>query len=391
MIDLAYLSQQDVDRLAADRSPANRAATMLRVGEVLASGVVGLEERMIAYAIIDRVLPEVEIEIRAELSRFLKNVPWLDHRLASRLANDVLEVAEPILAESLALSDEDLLAVIERHSIGHARAIAKRRAISAPVSSALIRTDDEVCVLRVASNDNAEIDVHSMHRMLDRFGETMPVVESVSQRSTLPLSIVERLTAVVGGKVLQRLIERHNLPAHRVSRLIQYGREHVLLTNFALDQSADEIRELVERLAENKLLTTSLILRALCLGNFTFLIPALATQAKIPMRNVRLLIADESGRGPERLFEHCGFEPRLKRLFTRLVELSRSVRSRRFGFAPAGWRVEVLQVIDDELGGPNPDQSFDQRVTEVLMRLESGGGGAKSSAEPVALRSAHAQ
>jgi uncharacterized protein (DUF2336 family) len=391
MIDLAFLSQQDVDRLAADRSPANRAATMLRVGEVLASGVVGLEERMIAYAIIDRVLPEVEIEIRTELARFLKNVPWLDHRLAIRLANDVLEVAEPILAESLALSDEDLLSVIERHSIGHARAIAKRRQIGAPLSSALIRTDDEVCVLRVASNDNAEIDVHAMHRMLDRFGETMPVVESVSQRSTLPLSIVERLTSVVGGKVLQRLIERHNLPAHRVSRLIQYGREHVLLTNFALDQSADEIRELVERLAENKLLTTSLILRALCLGNFTFLIPALGTQAKIPMRNVRLLIADESGRGPERLFEHCGFELRLKRLFTRLVELSRSVRSRRFGFAPAGWRAEVLQVIDEELGGPNPEQSFDQRVTEMLMRLENGGGGARSGAEPLALKSAHAE
>src|SRR6185369_2778050 len=308
MMALAYLSQEDVERLAADRTPATRAATMLRVGEVLASGVVGLEERLIAYAIIDRVLPEAEIEIRAELAKFLKNVPWLDHRLATRLANDVLEVAEPILAESLALTDEDLLAVIERHSIGHARAIAKRRQISAPLSSALIRTDDEVCVLRVASNDNAEIDVNAMHRMLDRFGENMPVVESVSQRSTLPLSIVERLTAVVGGKVLQRLIERHNLPAHRVSRLIQYGREHVLLTNFALDQSADEIRELVERLAENKLLTTSLIIRALCLGNFTFLIPALATQAKIPMRNVRLLIADESGRGPERLFDHCGFE-----------------------------------------------------------------------------------
>jgi uncharacterized protein (DUF2336 family) len=390
MIDLAFLSQQDVERLAADRSPANRAATMLRVGEVLASGVVGLEERMIAYAIIDRVLPEVEIEIRAELSRFLKNVPWLDHRLAERLANDVLEVAEPILAESLALSDDDLLSVIDRHSIGHARSIAKRRQLSAALSSALIRTDDEVCVLRVASNDNAEIDVPSMHRLLDRFGESMPVVESVSQRSTLPLSIVERLTAVVGGKVLQRLIERHNLPAHRVSRLIQYGREHVLLTNFALDQSADEIRELVERLAENKLLTTSLILRALCLGNFTFLIPALATQAKIPMRNVRLLIADESGRGPERLFEHCSFEPKLKRMFIRLVELSRSVRSRRFGFAPSGWRAEVLQVIDEELGGPSTEQSFDQRITEVLMRLENVGGGARG-AEPSALRSAHAE
>jgi uncharacterized protein (DUF2336 family) len=372
MTALTYLSQADVDRLASDRSTETRSATMLRVGEVLASGVIGVEERMIAYAIIDRVLPEAEIEIRAQLARFLKSVPWLDHRLAARLANDVLEVAEPILAESMALTDEDLLAVIERHSVGHARAIARRRLLSGPVSTALIRTDDEVCVLRVAANDNAEVEAAALHRMLDRFSDNAPVVEAVSLRGSLPLAIVERLTAIVGGKVLQRLIERFDLPAHRVSRLIQHGREHTLLTNFALDQSADEIRVLVERLAENKLLTMSLIMRALCLGNFTFVIPALASQAKIPMRNVRLLIADESGRGAERLFEHCGFEARLKHLFTRLVDLSRSVRSRRFGFAPAGWRAEVLEVVDEELGGPNPDQSFDQRVTELLMRLENG-------------------
>src|SRR3954453_9371419 len=155
MIDLAYLSQQDVDRLfvspppppprarPAPPPPATRAATMLRVGEVLASGVVGLEERLIAYAIIDRVLPDAEIEIRAELAKFLKNVPWLDHRLATRLANDVLEVAEPILAESLALTDEDLLAVIDRHSIGHARAIAKRPKLAVSITTALIKTEDE--------------------------------------------------------------------------------------------------------------------------------------------------------------------------------------------------------------------------------------------------------
>ena len=29
-------------------------------------------------------------------------------------------------------------------------------------------------------------------------------------------------------------------------------------------------------------------------------------------------------------------------------------------------------MIDMELGGANPEQSFDQRVTEVLMRLENG-------------------
>jgi uncharacterized protein (DUF2336 family) len=370
VIALTYLSQADVEKLARDHSPQARAATMLRVGEVLASGIVGPEEREIAYAIIDRVLPEAELEIRAQLAQFLKGVSWIDHDIALRLANDVIEVAEPILAESLTLSDFDLLEVIQRHSIGHARAISKRRKLSAPLSTALIKTEDEVCALRVAANDNAEIDSTAMHRLLDHFSENPGVVESIGQRSLLPLAIVERLTAMVGGRVLQRLIERYELPAQRVSRLIQHGREHVLLTSFALDTSADETRELVTRLSANRLLTASLVMRALCLGNFTFLIPALALQAKIPGRNVRLLVAEESGRGADRLFEHCGFEPRLKPLFVRLIELSRNVRSRRFGFAPAGWRAEVLDVIDQELGGPNPEQSFDQRVTEALMRFE---------------------
>ena len=72
MIALTYLTQADVERLAGDRSAANRAATMLRVGEVLASGIVGPEEREIAYAIIDKVLPEAELEIRAELAKWSK-------------------------------------------------------------------------------------------------------------------------------------------------------------------------------------------------------------------------------------------------------------------------------------------------------------------------------
>ncbi len=41
-------------------------------------------------------------------------------------------------------------------------------------TTALIKTEDEVCVLRVASNDNAEIEVGAMHRLMDRFAENQP-------------------------------------------------------------------------------------------------------------------------------------------------------------------------------------------------------------------------
>ena len=48
--------------------------------------------------------------------------------------------------------------------------------------------------------------------------------------------------AVVSGRALERLISRYDLPAHRVSQLIHHGREHVLLTSFASEQRAEEVK-----------------------------------------------------------------------------------------------------------------------------------------------------
>jgi uncharacterized protein (DUF2336 family) len=369
MIALAYLSQEDVERLAADRTPATRAATMLRVGEVLASGVVGLEERLIAYAIIDRVLPEAEIEIRAELAKFLKNVPWLDHRLATRLANDVLEVAEPILAESLALSDEDLLAVIDRHSIGHARAIAKRSKLTAPLTTALIKTEDEVCVLRVASNDNAEIEVSSMHRLMDRFAENQPVVEAVSQRSMLPLAIVERMATLVTGRTLERLIGRYAVPAHRVAMILHHSREHFLLQSIA-GEPAEELRAFAQRLEDNRLLGPTLVMRAIAIGQFGFLLQALSIKANVPISNVRKLMADEGGRGQAELFEHCTIDPVFRPLFVDLAYAARNFPATRDGKAPPGWLELATPILRKRLQNFDPDWSLEQIVTEALIEIE---------------------
>ena len=43
------------------------------------------------------------------------------------------------------------------------------------VSTALVKTEDEVCVLRVAANDNAELAVGSMHPDIAPFDSALPV------------------------------------------------------------------------------------------------------------------------------------------------------------------------------------------------------------------------
>lgn len=366
---VARLTQADVTRLSADPTPARRAATMLAVAKSYQMGDLSPEEREIAHAIINTVLPEAELDFRRQLAETLKNTRGLDRAIARRLAEDVMDVARPVLAESLALADEDLVAVIEHRSIEHARVVATRSQLSAAVSTALIRTDDETVVLRVAANENAAIPAQAYHRMLDRFAENARVTDAVIQRRSLPLAVAERMTTLVSGRILERLINKYNLEPARVSALIDHGRENILLTSFAPGQRAEDMRSLIEALHKNGLLSSTLILRAFCLGNVAFVVPALAMKAGVQVSNVRALLGDDGSRGPQQLFERCGLDVAYRDLFLRLSLLGRHERVRRFGFAPEGWRSSILPVLDDVIGDVNSEQAFEQRITEALLKV----------------------
>lgn len=369
---MAKLTQADVTRLAADPSPARRSATMLAVAATYREGTLSPDEREIANAIINAVLPEAELDFRRRLADMVKNAPGLDSAIARRLAEDVLEVARPILAESLALSDADLVAVIESRSIEHARVIATRRELSADLATALIRTDDETVVLRVAANENAAIPTPAYHRILDRFGEHASITDAVAQRRALPVAVAERMATIVTGRLLERLIDKYSMEPARVSAIIEHGRENILLTSFAPGQRAEEMRALIEALHQNGLLSSTLVLRAFCLGNFAFALPALSLKAGIQVSNVRALLGDEGRSGPQQLYERCGLDPAYRDLFLQLTVLGRHERVRRFGFAPEGWRTNVRPVLDDVIGDTNPEQAFEQRITEALMSMAGG-------------------
>lgn len=367
--NVARLTQADVLRLSTNPTPAQRASTMLAVADVYKTGELSAEEREIAHAIINAVLPEAELEYRRLLAISLKNTSSLDRTIALQLANDVMDVARPVLAECLALTDQDLVAIIEQRSIEHARSIATRLQLPTSVSTALIETNDEIVVLRVAANENAAISAQAYHHMLDRFAENSAVTDAVAQRRVLPIAIAERMTTIVTGRILERLITRYNLKPARVSALIDHGRENILLTSFAPGQRAEEMRLLIDALHKNGLLSSTLILRAFCLGNFAFVLPALAVRAGIQVSHVRTLLNDEGDRGPRQLFEHGRLDLAYYNLFQKLTLLSRSERVRRFGYAPEGWRHTVRPILDEMIGDTNSEQAFEQRITEALLMV----------------------
>ena len=367
--NLARLSQRDVELLAADPNPVNRQDAMLRVAELYSVEPLSQAERQIALAIVQTVLPEAELEIRRQLSETLKSTAHLDRALARQLAEDVLDVATPILVHSLALTDEDLVEVIQHCSVDHSRAVAMRPALNVAVTDALIRTDDEVVVVRVAANNNARISAGGFHHILDRFGDHARIAEAVSNRPALPLAIVERMATLVTGRTLERLIGRYAVPAHRVAMILHHSREHFLLQSIA-GEPAEELRAFAQRLEDNRLLGPTLVMRAIAIGQFGFLLQALSIKANVPISNVRKLMADEGGRGQAELFEHCALDPVYRPLFVDLAYAARNFPATRDGKAPPGWLELATPIMRKRLHNFDTDWSLEQIVTEALIEIE---------------------
>jgi uncharacterized protein (DUF2336 family) len=99
--------------------------------------VVQLED--LTLPLYDEVSPEARRYVAAALSE----CAVAPARLVERLANDRVDIAAPLLARSEALTDVDLIALIGKHGLSHARVIARRAALN-PTIAQLIRALEAV-------------------------------------------------------------------------------------------------------------------------------------------------------------------------------------------------------------------------------------------------------
>jgi len=82
--------------------------------------------------------PYVSVEARRFVAAALSECPIAPPRLIDRLADDRVDIAAPLLMRSALLTDIDLIALIGRHGLPYARAVARRPGLN-PTIMQLIR------------------------------------------------------------------------------------------------------------------------------------------------------------------------------------------------------------------------------------------------------------
>lgn len=303
---MAGLTLEDVNRLAADPSPATRASTAAMLAQE--AGAQGLKpsELAIAHEIFRLMVRDAEVRVREALSANLKNNPTIPHDVAVTLAKDVESVSLPMLAYSEVLTSADLLQIVNvQNSQAKMYAIAGRKTVDEAVADALVEKGGEKIVGKLMSNPGAHVSEQAFHRAVDRFGESEAVLEPMVTRAVLPITISERLVSHVTDHLRTQLLAKHKVSADVAINLVLQTRERATV-GLAMGVGDDALSGLVVQLKENGRLTTSLILRAICMGNVGFFEHALATLASVPLRNARVLVHEGSGAGLKALWTKAG-------------------------------------------------------------------------------------
>ncbi|MER9417060.1 DUF2336 domain-containing protein [Mesorhizobium sp. M0306] len=115
----------------------------------------------------DLTLPlfdNVSVESRRYVAAALSECEYAPAALVRRLCQERVDIAAPLLIRSRALSDVDLIALIGRHGLPHARAIARRKDLNQTIADlikvlerpTLVRSQQPEATANAAS-ENAEV------------------------------------------------------------------------------------------------------------------------------------------------------------------------------------------------------------------------------------------
>lgn len=310
------LSEQDVARLLNNPTSEARIATAERVAGALKTESLSDSELPIAQEILWVLAKDAELKVRAALSKELAKAKSILPDMALALALDDDEVAVPMLRFSEVFDDQELVSIIANSGVAKNTAIAGRKNVSESVASALVETGSEEVVATLVSNEGAELTEPLLQKVIDDFPDSDAVKEPLVHRSSLPVSVSERLVALVSEKLRDHLVKHHELSEDVATDLVLQSRERATLGLLGEGDKAESAEELVRELHKNGRLNESIITRAAATGDIAFLEASLAVLAGVPADNARVLIHDAGSLGLKSLYEKSGL-PKRTYLFLR--------------------------------------------------------------------------
>jgi Uncharacterised protein conserved in bacteria (DUF2336) len=187
---------QELDQSISQCSDEHRLRALWYATDVLIAGQYSEEDIWIFGEVIERLARELEVEVRAQLSRRMACSNNAPIGLVNKLGYDnSTAVAGPVLQQSERFDTPSLVSIATAGSQQHLLAISKRKSIAEPVTDVLVTRGNREVLNSLTRNPGARFSHHGFLQLIQRSENDSLLLESFGLRKDIPRSIFQQLIA----------------------------------------------------------------------------------------------------------------------------------------------------------------------------------------------------
>lgn len=362
-IDLGFL-----ERIAADASSYRRMKLARELGAFVVNRNTDPSEREAVGPILLRLMNDPVTAVRHALVAELESARRLPPDLIFAVAADDAEIVLSFLARSPAIRAKEMAAIARIGDPARQVAIAERRDVSPEAVDALAKRGAPMAVAALIRNEAVSIPERSYEILLSRFGGDSDFLEMLFERVDLPMNIRIRVARKRSDRVKLLLGSRGIVADQEAGELVSDAEEIVFLS-IAKGSCEDERAALVRYLADNKLLTASLLARAICFGDIAFVEESLAYLAGMPLAQLRNILHGDNFLNVRAICSHCDLPPSCH-VLVRLAVETRHMWASLGGPENKGFARAMIETLASDGAGLAPAEKA--RALAMIARYGPG-------------------
>ena len=269
--------------LAGDEDQDVRMALAKRLVKLLPGLSQDMQSQLYAFAVqsLGTLALDEVLKIRKALASTLKDHAHTPPKIAGQLARDVeRQVSEPILKFCTALSDEDLLDILQSHPDSWVvQAIAGRKNVSEAVSGAVIDAEDVPGGKTLLENEGASITETVLLYIVEKAKTFREWQMPIACRPGLPLSVAKELAEYVDASVRDLLFERNDFDEETKEEVADIFRRRMEFASTDEAQKEGGVIQHIQKMIDEDRLNEAAISDAVAMRDKEFVFRAMAHMA----------------------------------------------------------------------------------------------------------------
>lgn len=344
-LDEGVLDDDEIDiRPAPAVTEKDRDTLIRRLCDLvlLPPGQLMPQERNLLDSVLVLMLNRLDASHRHRLAKRLAQMSEVPPGLTLALAHDEIEIAMPLLEEGLGLQNSELVQIVQGASVAHRERIAVRRALSSPVTDALIvqaLENDETQVLKsLLANEGASLSARSVEMLVYKSSSRPELQAPLLLRPEMTARLAHTMFWWAPSALRLQIVARHSMDRRTLQdKILDQGLEKLIesTSHDPVMKDALSLVRPVPRLDEEDLTSLLGLLARGWTGEF---MDALSVAARIRPETVFKIVDDRSGEPVAVLGKALGFN---RASFDRFARGTGELRR-----GPAASEQEIDEVVE---------------------------------------------